>query len=297
MHTQQLLCFVCVADKLNFTKAAEELFLSTPTVTHHIQTLENELKTTLFIRNSKMVQLTETGKEFYNDAAEILEKIELAEKKIKKIADPNTFYLHIGCTSNAEFSTLKQPLTILCQKHPHVYPQIHVKDYITLKNSFENGQIDTILTTKNMSDKIKKCTFFQISTLCNYAVLQKSSPLSQKSELSLQDLENERLITLHPKLIPFEYSDELRNMLFAHRSRHLDIHCENDQSGILLAECGFGIAIFPQFCIPQLPENLVKIPFEKKAFSIKYGITYHKKMKNQCIKDFLDILKSNSHIE
>lgn len=292
MHTQQLLCFVCVADKLNFTKAAEELFLSTPTVTHHIQTLENELKTTLFIRNSKMVQLTETGKEFYNDATEILAKMELAEKKIQKIANPNTFYLQIGCTSDAELSTLKQPLTLLRKKHPNIYPQLHVKDYVTLKNAFENGQIDAMLTTKNMSDKIGKCSFFQLSTLYNYAILQRSSPLSQKSELIFQDLENQRLITLHPKLVPFEYSNEMRNMLFEHRIHHLDIHCENDQAGILMAECGFGIAVFPEFCIPELPESMIKIPFEKNSFSIKYGITYHKKVKNQCIKDFLDILKT-----
>lgn len=292
MHTQQLLCFVCVADKLNFTKAAEELFLSTPTVTHHIQTLENELKTTLFIRNSKMVQLTETGKEFYNDATEILAKMELAEKKIQKIANPNTFYLQIGCTSDAELSTLKQPLTLLRKKHPNIYPQLHVKDYVTLKNAFENGQIDAMLTTKNMSDKIGKCSFFQLSTLYNYAILQRSSPLSQKSELIFQDLENQRLITLHPKLVPFEYSNEMRNMLFEHRIHHLDIHCENNQAGILMAECGFGIAVFPEFCIPELPESMIKIPFEKNSFSIKYGITYHKKVKNQCIKDFLDILKT-----
>lgn len=292
MHTQQLLCFVCVADKLNFTKAAEELFLSTPTVTHHIQTLENELKTTLFIRNSKMVQLTETGKEFYNDATEILAKMELAEKKIQKIANPNTFYLQIGCTSDAELSTLKQPLTLLRKKHPNIYPQLHVKDYVTLKNAFENGQIDAMLTTKNMSDKIGKCSFFQLSILYNYAILQRSSPLSQKSELIFQDLENQRLITLHPKLVPFEYSNEMRNMLFEHRIHHLDIHCENDQAGILMAECGFGIAVFPEFCIPELPESMIKIPFEKNSFSIKYGITYHKKVKNQCIKDFLDILKT-----
>ena len=86
MHTQQLLCFVCVADKLNFTKAAEELFLSTPTVTHHIKTLENELGTTLFIRNSKMVRLTESGVQFYQDAQEILARMEIAEKRIRRIA-------------------------------------------------------------------------------------------------------------------------------------------------------------------------------------------------------------------
>ena len=61
MNTQQLECFVRVADKLNFTKAAEGLHISTPAVTHHIKNLEEELNTALFIRNSKMVKLTEPG--------------------------------------------------------------------------------------------------------------------------------------------------------------------------------------------------------------------------------------------
>ena len=37
MTTQQLECFIRVADKLNFTKAAQEMFLTTPTVTHYIK--------------------------------------------------------------------------------------------------------------------------------------------------------------------------------------------------------------------------------------------------------------------
>ena len=74
MNTQQLKCFVCVADKLNFTKAAEELFLSVPTVTHHIKNLEEELGTLLFIRTSKIVKLTDAGNHFYADAKDILDK-------------------------------------------------------------------------------------------------------------------------------------------------------------------------------------------------------------------------------
>ena len=63
MNTQQLKCFVCVADKLNFTKAAEELFLSVPTVTHHIKNLEEELGTLLFhqdVQDSKAYRRRET---------------------------------------------------------------------------------------------------------------------------------------------------------------------------------------------------------------------------------------------
>lgn len=77
MNTQQLRCFVCVAEYLNFTKAANELYLTVPTVTHHVQSLEEELGTKLFERTSRMVRLTESGKAFYVDAAEILTRMEL----------------------------------------------------------------------------------------------------------------------------------------------------------------------------------------------------------------------------
>ena len=53
MNTQQLECFVRIADKLNFTKVTEELYITAPAVAHHIINLE-ELNTSLFIRTSKM---------------------------------------------------------------------------------------------------------------------------------------------------------------------------------------------------------------------------------------------------
>lgn len=106
MNTQQLLCFVCAADHLNFTKAAEELYLSAPTVTHHIKNLENELNTLLFIRTSKMVKLTEAGQQFYTDAKDILSRIDIAEKKIQKIAqkDISFFRLDVPAMKKLLFS-------------------------------------------------------------------------------------------------------------------------------------------------------------------------------------------------
>lgn len=48
MNSQELKCFVMAADRLNFTRAAKELYVTPPTVTHHIQHLENELGVKLF---------------------------------------------------------------------------------------------------------------------------------------------------------------------------------------------------------------------------------------------------------
>lgn len=122
MNTQQLQCFISVADKLNFTKAAEELYLSPPTVTHHIQTLEAELNTKLFIRTSKMVRLTEAGSFFYGDAKEILMKIDISKKRAEKAATRNISFLRIGCTSNAELQSLSTIYLIYKLNIPEFIP-------------------------------------------------------------------------------------------------------------------------------------------------------------------------------
>ena len=118
MNSQQLHCFLCVADKLNFTKAAEELFLSTPTVTHHIKALEEELHTQLFFRNSKVVQLTEAGTVFYNDAKEIIAKMDIAQKNLQTLAQTNITFLRIGCVTHTELDRMVSVLSGIQKQYP-----------------------------------------------------------------------------------------------------------------------------------------------------------------------------------
>ena len=61
MNTVQLECFVAVAEHLNFSRASEALRISQPSVSHQIQTLEDELGVKLFNRTSKSVALTPEG--------------------------------------------------------------------------------------------------------------------------------------------------------------------------------------------------------------------------------------------
>lgn len=65
MELQKLKCFVAVADKLSFTQAAEELYFSVPTVTHHIKSLEEQMGVQLLFRDKHSVRLTPAGETFY----------------------------------------------------------------------------------------------------------------------------------------------------------------------------------------------------------------------------------------
>ena len=80
MNLKQLEAFVQVAEGGSFSKAAKDLFLTQPTVSAHISSLEKELNVRLFIRNTKEVNLSDDGKELYKYAKQMIE----LQKKIEE---------------------------------------------------------------------------------------------------------------------------------------------------------------------------------------------------------------------
>ncbi|MFQ7311507.1 selenium metabolism-associated LysR family transcriptional regulator [Sellimonas sp.] len=79
MNLKQLEAFVCVADRKSFSRAAKELFLTQPTISAHIASLEKELDVRLFIRNTKEVNLSEDGKTLYKYARQMIDLEEQIE--------------------------------------------------------------------------------------------------------------------------------------------------------------------------------------------------------------------------
>lgn len=72
MNLKQLEAFVKIADTGSFSQAAKELFLTQPTISAHISSLEKELNSRLFVRNTKEVHLSENGSVLYNYAKQML---------------------------------------------------------------------------------------------------------------------------------------------------------------------------------------------------------------------------------
>lgn len=71
MFDFRLQVFYTVAKKLNFTRAAKELFISQPAVTRHIQEIESHFKVQLFERQGSRIKLTAAGKQLQQYAGEV----------------------------------------------------------------------------------------------------------------------------------------------------------------------------------------------------------------------------------
>ncbi len=104
MNLKQIEAFVQIAHGKSFSKAARELYLTQPTISAHIASLEKELNARLFIRNTKEVSLSEDGKLLYEYAIKMLHVQSEIEEIFRKRENSQISNIHIAASSlNAKY--------------------------------------------------------------------------------------------------------------------------------------------------------------------------------------------------
>lgn len=112
MELKQLEYFLAVSSTKSFTRAAEQLYISQPSVTAAIKKLEEELGLILFDRNKKQVTLTNEGKIFHSHICVVMEDISKATQKAAELKNLSDGVIKLGvspltCLSNASFLLAK----------------------------------------------------------------------------------------------------------------------------------------------------------------------------------------------
>jgi DNA-binding transcriptional LysR family regulator len=128
MDFHQLRVFVEVAKQKNFTRAAENIFLSQPTISMHVKALEEEIGMPLLDRSQRELQLTEAGKILFQYAHELLELKEEALSSIQKEYALIKGHLKIAASSVPGAYLLPQLLLSFRQKFPEVTFSVLLRD-------------------------------------------------------------------------------------------------------------------------------------------------------------------------
>lgn len=140
MNLKQLEAFVCVAQTKNFSSAARQLFLTQPTVSAHIASLEKELNTCLLVRSTKGVALSESGKELYAYAEQMLELEQKIRDRFGLAGKQPGSVLRIAASTIPSQYLLPDIMTEFCRS----YPQERLKLFET-----DSGRVvDMILSHK-----------------------------------------------------------------------------------------------------------------------------------------------------
>lgn len=118
MELRQLRYFVAVAETRNFTRASEQLHIAQPPLSRQIQLLEAELGVQLLLRNSRPVRLTDAGRLFYEQALQVLARIESMKTATQQLGLQQRRRLTIGFVPSALYGGLPVLIRRLRQRFP-----------------------------------------------------------------------------------------------------------------------------------------------------------------------------------
>lgn len=128
LDIRQIETFVHVANLKSFSKAAKKLYITQPTVTNHIQNLENELGTLLINRSGKNISLTDAGALFYKHAINILNSCQMAKFDLAAYKGSIQGHVHIYSSSVPRKYILPTIISKFLQKYPNVTFTLENKD-------------------------------------------------------------------------------------------------------------------------------------------------------------------------
>ncbi len=235
MELLQLQYFKIVAETHNITKAAEQLFISQPSLSQTIHRLEKELGYSLFHRTGRHIELNENGAIFLN----CVQKIEIAIKNAKtEIAERNEnlqkqISLYIGCASHL----LPELLTYLKKNLANVTFLIHQQSH----SSSSSGIDLQIIATQNPISDSNYMLLLKENILL---ALPKNHPLIKKKTITTDDLSEEHFISLSPA---WTLSNYIANSC-AKADFQPDITIQLDNPSLMrnFLRDGLGIAFIPE---------------------------------------------------
>ena len=194
MEIRILRYFWTVATVGTFSKAAELLYITQPTLSRQIKELEEELDTQLFIREGRKVILTEDGQFLKIKAEEILT---LESNTSRVFADRKnaelTGHLTIGALEGIKADSIAKTLRVLRNEHPKISFSIYSGNADEIKSRIDSGLVDIGFILEPASTE--KYHVERLNIKEHWVFLtQRDNPLAQLEAVTFENLANEPLL-------------------------------------------------------------------------------------------------------
>ncbi|WP_037582088.1 LysR family transcriptional regulator [Sporolactobacillus terrae] len=194
MEIRSIRTFHSVIKFGSFQKAAEALNYSQPTITFRIKQLEKELGTRLLKRNksNRSIELTNSGKFFYEYSGKLLRDYQEFNTEIEKIKSGRIRTIRVGVSEPTASLMFPEILETFLKKYSEAEIEIYVDDANNCSALIEKGGIDFAVCGK---PEIKLdndyCPFYYDRLVL---LVSEANPLSERNEVSLSDLKDQRFI-------------------------------------------------------------------------------------------------------
>lgn len=212
---QQLRILKAVATEKNFTKAAELLYLSQPSLSKQIKTLEKNLDILLINRENNKISLTENGKVFLQYSERILALCEESCRALIDLKNGERGNLTVGANQTIGTYLLPRILALFAQNYPQIDLKIQINSTKIIAKNVINRGVDLGFVGCEIPEKLKKNLIVEDFVEDEFSlIISRSHPFATRKKITKEDLYHLNFITLNSNSTIRKFID---NILIQHK--------------------------------------------------------------------------------
>lgn len=192
---RQLKVFEAVARHLNYTRAAQELFLTQPAVSMQVQQLEDSLGVALFEQLGKRIHLTGAGQEVLAYARAITQQLDELEAVLNRIKGLSGGRLRISVATTANYF-IPTLLGTFSRRYPDVTVSLDVTNRETLLRQLNDNIVDLVIMGQPPAEIDVEAQAFMENPLV--IVAPREHPLAHQKKIPLKRLQEEVFLVREP---------------------------------------------------------------------------------------------------
>ena len=263
--------FVMLADCLNFSEAAERLFISQSSLSKHIRSLERELGTALFDRTTRSIRLSAAGEVYLPYARKIAALCSESEIAMDDMLRRSSTSLTIAVMQNPQYYNLTKYMTGFRLAHPDLSFSMVEADEAGLWDMFQKKAVNIIPAFSGFQAG-PDCVFMPIAASDVVVIFRRDHPLAGTKSVTLGQLGGERL------LLPTRGGSLSDLILSAFRKERVtpNVVYEGSSLGCMdLVKAGMGVSLHARefTAALALDPDIVAVPIEP-ALTFQYGLCH-----------------------
>ena len=241
MDIDSLRYFDAIATEKSFSRASERLFVTQPTLSRHIQSLERELGCRLLVRDTHSVDLTEEGQHCLEYARAILANVE----RMKQLGGHAALggALQIGYVSAVENLLVTTFVRALRHRFPEIRVVVTPGDPSALREKFEASKLDIVYLPYPTAATLRGTEHVTLVRQGLRALIPREHPLAAKASIRFADLSGQTLISFRPESGREIYEAILRLLQEHHVQPREVLFIDSVEQIAMMVEAGEGISL------------------------------------------------------
>ena len=294
MYNKYLDIFVEVVNSGSFTKASENLFVSSTAIMKQMNLLESDVGVKLLNRTHKGIELTDAGKEIYKDAKHIIDLSKQAIQNAQKLGKNKNAIITVGTSVICPCKPLMDIWYKINDDYPNYKIKIvpfednHTSILATLKGKDVN--FDCVVTPNDSDEWKKSFNFLKLGEFAYTACMPRNHRLAKKRKIDFKDLYGENIMMITEG--DSKVTNRLREMILKNCKDvtikpvpflyDISVFNECEENGYILMSLDAWKDVHPA---------LVNVPLKYTA-SVPFGIVYSKNPSKE-MNNFISVIKNN----